>query len=284
MYKANGSAAQSFNFSYDEETGFYKITNVNSGKVLDLPSASISNATRIQQYASNNSLAQRWVIIKTSNGSYQISSALDTTRCIDIAGASTANGAKVQLYKSNGTDAQAFDIKTAADPYLIMGTSGVTASNLASHYISKVGSATYPSMVYANKGASSITDFCRLLIEEAKTEGVRADVLYAQIMLETNYLRFGGDVSASQCNFGGLGATGGGAAGATFPNVRIGLRASVQHLKAYASTDSLVNPCVDPRFQYVNRGCAPSVYDLGNGNWAMDPKYSSKIISIMNSL
>ena len=284
LYKANGSAAQSFNFSYDEETGFYKITNVNSGKVLDLPSASISNATRIQQYASNNSLAQRWVITKTSNGSYQISSALDTTRCIDIAGASTANGAKVQLYKSNGTDAQAFDIKTAADPYLIMGTSGVTASNLASHYISKVGSAAYPSMVYANKGASSITDFCRLLIEEAKTEGVRADVLYAQIMLETNYLRFGGDVSASQCNFGGLGATGGGAAGATFPNVRIGLRASVQHLKAYASTDSLVNPCVDPRFQYVNRGCAPSVYDLGNGNWAMDPNYSSKIISIMNSL
>ena len=165
-----------------------------------------------------------------------------------------------------------------------MGNSDVTASTLASHYVSKVGSSAYPTLVYTNKGATSISEFCKILIEEAQVEGVRADVLYAQVMLETNYLRFGGDVSVGQCNFGGLGATGGGASGATFSNVRIGLRASVQHLKAYASTDALVNDCVDPRFQYVKRGCAPSVYDLGNGNWATDPNYSSKIISIMNSI
>lgn len=284
LYKANGTAAQSFRFTYDEKTGFYTITNNNSGKVLDLPSAKTANGTRIQQYSSNNSLAQRWVITEPESGVYQISSALDTTKCIDIASASTANGAKVQLYTANGTDAQKFIIETNKDPYLIMGVSNTTATNLASHYISVVGSAAYPSLVYSGKGASSINNFCQILIEEAKVEGVRADVLYAQIMLETNYLRFGGDVSVAQCNFGGLGATGGGAAGATFPDVRTGIRASVQHLKAYASTDPLVNKCVDPRFQYVKRGCAPSVYDLGNGNWAVDPNYASKIISIMNSL
>ena len=36
---------------------------------------------------------------------------------------------------------------------------------------------------------------------------------FAQVMLETGGLTFGGDVQASQCNFGGLGAVGGGAAG-----------------------------------------------------------------------
>ena len=284
LYKANGTAAQSFRFTYDEETGFYTITNNNSGKVLDLPSASVSNGTRIQQYTSNNTLAQRWVITESESGVYQISSALDTTKCFDVASASTENGAKVQLYTSNGTNAQKFSIETAKDPYLIMGSSEVTATNLASHYISKVGSSSYPSLVYSSKGASSITDFCRLLIEEANMEGVRADVVYAQIMLETNYLRFGGDVKVDQCNFGGLGATGGGNPGLTFADVRTGLRVSVQHLKAYASTAPLVNECVDPRFKYVERGCAPSVYDLGNGKWASDPQYASKIISILFSL
>ena len=284
LYKANGTAAQSFHLSFDEATGFYTITNNNSGKVLDLPSAATSNGTKIQQYASNGTLAQKWVITKTSDGSYQICSALDTKKCMDVASASTSNGAKIQLYSSNGTNAQKFLFETNKDPYLIMGTSDVSASNLASHYVSVVGSAAYPAMVYSGKGASSINDFCQILVEEARTEGVRADVVYAQIMLETNYLRFGGDVSVSQCNFGGIGATGGGVKGATFSDVRTGLRASVQHLKAYASTDSLVNQCVDPRFQYVKRGCAPSVYDLGNGNWATDPQYASKIISIMNAL
>ena len=282
IYKANGTTAQSFHFSYDEETGFYTIINNNSGKALDLPNAATSNGTKVQQYTSNGTLAQLWMITESSEGVYQIRSAIDTSKCIDIPNANTANGTKVQLYTDNGTDAQAFSIGTATDPYLIMGTSNVTAANLSSHYTSVVGN-SYPSMVYASKGASSINDFCRILIEEAEVEGVRADVLYAQIMLETNYLRFGGDVSASQCNFGGLGATGGGAAGASFPDVRTGLRASVQHLKAYASTESLVNECVDPRFQYVTRGCALSVYDL-SGKWATDPQYGNKIISIMRAL
>lgn len=41
-----------------------------------------------------------------------------------------------------------------------------------------------------------------------------------------------------------------------------GLRVQVQHLKAYASTEPLNNPCVDPRFRYVFRGCAPKTTDL----------------------
>jgi hypothetical protein len=109
-------------------------------------------------------------------------------------------------------------------------------------------------------------------------------VLYGQVMYETGWLQFGGDVSADQCNFGGLGATGGGAGGATFPDVRTGLRAQVQHLKAYASTDALNNECVDPRFNLVTRGIAPTLEDL-NGRWAVPgTTYGQDIAKIINQL
>lgn len=109
-------------------------------------------------------------------------------------------------------------------------------------------------------------------------------------MLETGGLTFGGDVQASQCNFGGLGAVGGGAAGETYADVRTGLRAQVQHLKAYASTEGLNNVCVDTRFQYVSRGTARYVEWLaipqnpyGKG-WAADADYGTKLLRIMDSL
>ncbi len=55
---------------------------------------------------------------------------------------------------------------------------------------------------------------------------------------------------------------------ASFKDVRTGIRAQVQHLKAYASTDPLAQACVDPRFDLVKRGCAPLLEDL-NGKWAV---------------
>lgn len=80
-------------------------------------------------------------------------------------------------------------------------------------------------------------------------------------MKETGWLRFGGDVTVSQYNFSGIGAVGGGAKGASFPDVRTGIRAQVQHLRAYAdssaTTASLANAVVDPRFTYVRKGAAP---------------------------
>ena len=135
--------------------------------------------------------------------------------------------------------------------------------------------------MYASKGAPTIEDFCQLLYEEAVDEGVRPAVLYAQVMHETGWLQYGGDVKADQCNFGGIGATGNGAPGNVFPDVRTGLRAQVQHLKAYGSTEPLKNECVDPRFKYVQRGVAPYVADLA-GRWAMDKQYGISLNKIID--
>ena len=169
----------------------------------------------------------------------------------------------------------------------IMGASSVSVSQLAAYY--KSTGATYPSEVYSEFGAPTIEEFCQILVEEASAEGVKAEVLFAQVSIETGNLRFGGQVQPSQCNFGGLGATDGGASGADFSSygadaVRMGLRAQAQHLKAYASTDPLNNECVDPRFSLVKRGKAPLVENLGGGNWASDKSYASKLLRVMDAL
>ena len=150
----------------------------------------------------------------------------------------------------------------------IMSPAFSSYEDASAHYARTVGEQAYPVSVYKNKGAATVKEFCKILYEEAVSEGVCPEVLYAQVMKETGYLKFGNLVKADQCNFGGIGATGHGHPGYTFANVREGLRAQVQHLKAYASTEPLNNPRVDPRFRFVSRGCAPKTTDL-NGRWAV---------------
>ena len=84
----------------------------------------------------------------------------------------------------------------------------------------------------------------------------------------------------------GIGAIGGGSSGAKFDSIRIGIRAHVQHLKAYASKEALKQPVVDPRFQYVKRGSAEYVQWLGqkenpNGyGWATAKNYGNNIVKL----
>ena len=153
----------------------------------------------------------------------------------------------------------------------IMSSSFTSYEDAAVHYGRTVGKHTYPTSVYKSKGSASIDEFCKILYEEASFEGVCPEVLYAQVMKETGYLRFGNLVQANQCNFGGVGATGPVNPGYTFSSVREGLRVQAQHLKAYATTEPLNNPCIDPRFNLVSRGCAPKTTDL-NGRWAVPGK------------
>ena len=164
----------------------------------------------------------------------------------------------------------------------IMGSSDVSISQMAALF--HASGHEYPAEVYSSRGASTIEDFCQIVYEESASEGVKAEVLFSQAMVETGWLQFGGSVSAEQCNFGGLGAVSTSVAGASFPNVRIGLRAQVQHLKAYASTDPLTNSCVDPRFNFIKRGVAPTVEDL-NGRWAVPGNgYGQSITSLIERM
>ncbi|MEG0132740.1 MAG: N-acetylmuramoyl-L-alanine amidase [Clostridium sp.] len=135
-----------------------------------------------------------------------------------------------------------------------------------------------------------ISDFVDYTIVEANTEGVNYDILFSQMMHETGYLNFGGDVKPEQNNFAGIGATGNGVPGNSFPTVQIGIRAVVQHLKAYASTEPLKQTCVDPRFNYVARGSALYVEHLGiqenpdGKGWAAARGYGYNLLKVRTTI
>lgn len=71
--------------------------------------------------------------------------------------------------------------------------------------------------------------------------GVRWDYAFYQMILETGALTYKGDVKPSQNNFAGLGATGKGERGESFPDVATGVRAHLEHLRLYAG-----DPVDDP--------------------------------------
>jgi flagellum-specific peptidoglycan hydrolase FlgJ len=128
-------------------------------------------------------------------------------------------------------------------------------------------------------------DFVAEYFRMEEIEGVRADVAFAQSLLETNYWRFGGIVERDQNNFAGLGATGPGQPGLSFPTPWDGIRAQGRHLRLYATyAPELNDRKVDPR-GLPDRllGWAPFVEEL-SGTWAADPEYGNKIISLIHKM
>ena len=175
------------------------------------------------------------------------------------------SGLIVIAYPANDTRAE--------DKYPIMGPTNVSIGQLINYYNSVTSFPDY----YQLTDAPTIDAFCQMYIDECNAEGVRVEVAFCQAMNETNYLRYTGRVPIEANNFAGIGAIDSDvSAWATFPSVREGIRAQVQHLKAYASTAPLNNPCVDPRFHLVSRGIAPYLEDL-SGRWASSPTYGSDI-------
>jgi len=121
-------------------------------------------------------------------------------------------------------------------------------------------------------------------IEEGQIEGVNPDVAFVQMCLETGFLRFGGAVTADMNNFCGLGTIGPMQPGNSFPDERTGVRAHIQHLKAYASAEPLHGAQVDPRYKYVNpKGKSPTIQGLA-GTWAADREYGAKLAVLLEKL
>lgn len=176
----------------------------------------------------------------------------------------------------------------APGQYPIMGKSAVTLDQMVSFF--KENEETYPTEILGKGGADSIETFCQIYYEEATAEGVRPEVAFVQTMKETGWLQYGGDAKIEQYNFSGLGTTGGGVQGNAFADVRTGVRAQIQHLKAYATDAPLNQECVDSRYDYVKKGCSPYVEWLGQQEnpsgtgWATAPQYGESIVSMIQNL
>jgi hypothetical protein len=158
-------------------------------------------------------------------------------------------------------------------PEYIMGKGLVPAETLARF------------LTQGNPGADKVftAALAAYYVEEAAAEGVNHDAAFAQMCLETGYLRYGGLVKPDMNNFCGLGSTGPGHPGEVFPDPRTGVRAHIQHLKAYASEEPLNRELTDPRFRWVRRGSSPAIQGLA-GTWAADKSYGDKIAAILERL
>lgn len=131
---------------------------------------------------------------------------------------------------------------------------------------------------------ASLEDVVQAYYEEAGREGIRPDVALCQALKETGYFAYGGDVSPDQNNFCGLGATGNKVAGASFATPQLGVRAHIQHLLAYASTERPKTAVVDPRYELLAEK-HPELYGQVttwtglNGRWAVPGRqYGQEIL------
>ena len=165
----------------------------------------------------------------------------------------------------------------AATP--IMDAAVVTADDLADWYAS-TGVQPHPEL------AVSIRRLAARMVSEGAAEGIRGDIAFAQSIVETGYFTFPskGQVRPWHNNYGGIGAVDGGSDPAQFPTPRLGLRAQIQHLRAYAdrtvTESTLAYPLVDPRFHLVVKGSVRNWDGLGDGQWASDPQYARKVLDV----
>lgn len=183
-----------------------------------------------------------------------------------------------QTFEAAISAPEAQDAAAALTP--IMGQAQATKERIAAYIVSKNPLA-----------ASYAAELANAYIEEGRAEGVRGDIAAAQSVIETGNFTFAGSaVTLDQNNFCGMGVTSNGMKGNSFDTPQNGIRAQIQHLKAYANTEPLVNPVIDPRFKYVSRGCAPCVEWLGiqenphGKGWAAGAGYGGKILTILTAI
>ena len=299
LYSLNKTDAQKWLVSHDSK-GYVSFKNVNSGMYLTATGS--SNNANVNQQSSSNGYNQKWIIAFDSSQNIKLVSGLNSKLVIDVSGGKIQNGSNIQLYTSNNSAAQKWvfeyiskDVQVSLTK--IMGTSQTSVAQMVRYYKANASGYDTFKAKYEGKydgslakgGASTIERFAQIFYEEANAEGVKAEVAFTQCMKETGFLKYGGDVLPNQYNFAGIGATGA-VHGASFKDVRTGIRAQIQHLKAYASTSPLNNACVDPRFNLVTRNTAPYVEWLGiqenpNGyGWASAKNYGYDIVGMVKVL
>nr|DAI11947.1 MAG TPA: N-acetylmuramoyl-L-alanine amidase [Caudoviricetes sp.] len=136
----------------------------------------------------------------------------------------------------------------------------------------------------------SVIDMISLYLTEGQTEGIAGDIAFAQSCVETGNFAFPPEtcaVTLAQNNFAMMGVTSTFAKGESFATPQIGIRAQIQHLKAYANSEPLGGECVDPRFRLVSRGSAPYVEWLGQQEnpkgkgWATAKGYGDRILAVL---
>lgn len=123
--------------------------------------------------------------------------------------------------------------------------------------------------------------------ELSQIYGIRGDIALCQSIIETGWFKYTGGtaVTAEDHNYCGLGVTTLGIKGCQFETVEDGVHAQLQHLWAYATTESLPSnvTLIDPRFKYVSRGVAPT-WEALSGRWSTQSNYGEAILDMFDKM
>ena len=173
--------------------------------------------------------------------------------------------------------------------YEISGTPNATEEQMVKYFLSKI---EFPDFYSTNDSeVKTINDFVHVYYEEATAEGIRPEVAFAQMCNETGFLQYTGRVKIEQYNFAGLGAIDRDQSSNSFSSVREGIRAQIQHLKAYAvKNPTLKYQLVDARYKYVTKGSAQYVEWLGtnenptHNGWATTHGYGNALRKIIDEI
>jgi peptidoglycan hydrolase CwlO-like protein len=166
----------------------------------------------------------------------------------------------------------------------VMGAAQLTVDDVAAWFAARGAR-------YRLAGDTTMKDLIEMYFEEGAAEHVRPELAFAQSVLETG--SFG---HALDNNYGGIGACDSCDGEIAFPTPRDGVRGQMQLLRNFADPTSRAaglayppSPQIfgrDPAAAaasfdtYVAKGRIPTWNLMGNGNWATDPTYASKVLVI----
>ena len=93
--------AQKWKVEKDND-GLYRISNLKSGRSIDVYSGNMQDRTNIWLYDSNNSCAQKWKLVINNDNSVSILSSCNEKMSLDIDNTKIENGTNIQLYQKWG--------------------------------------------------------------------------------------------------------------------------------------------------------------------------------------
>lgn len=168
----------------------------------------------------------------------------------------------LSVYGGGETEAAVQAHKAPADGERIMGAGSLTKSQMVDFLFYKNGSLD-------RRLAESLID---TYIAEAAFEGVNHDIAFAQMCFHTKYLSFAGTfVRPETYNYCGLVSARNSGIPHVFDERQTGVRAHIQHLKAYATFEPPKRAVVDPRYGILKArgglGTAQTLREL-SGKWA----------------
>ena len=149
-----------------------------------------------------------------------------------------------------------------------------------------------------------LEELAKLYVKYGKRFGIRADMAWAQMIHETGYGQYGGDVNPEQNNMAGIGATGGGVPGNSFATAELGVIAQYAHLAWYLVSRPRLRSLLRAggaagrrshhrrratratsckRRAAVHKGNVRTVYDL-SGKWAPGGTYGSAVQTVASRI